>query len=342
MAKKREKSKKRKINITYLRRASQIFFILLIVYGGVIGIPQLLSKNAPIESEEDLAAAQMNENLQKEPRLNLYLPIRSCKNVNKDSGVFQGCGMFLMSNVLTYRTIVAYAFPILFLILLCFLLGRVWCGWACPIGFFQEVLDWIRKVLRINYIRLPRKVNRVLRKLRYVWLSIIYIVSFAIAIPIFGTIRKDLFNFNCLTCPTRYILMIFPNVRPSLMSFKTSFYAMGSIILILFLVVFATGLFVRRFWCRLCPNGAFLSLFNKGCLTTKQKDMQKCTKCGICYEVCPMDNEDVYMIKDRKVVNSKNCVMCFECLNKCPEDKCLQVKFAGKSVLSSKFSHRKK
>lgn len=343
MEKKRVKEgKKRKLNITLLRRITQIVFLLLILYGGLIGIPKLLGKNEPIQSQEDLAAAQYNAGLEKDPRLNLYLPVRSCKNTEKSAGTFQGCGMFLLSNMLTYRAFVAYAFPILFLVLLCFLLGRVWCGWTCPIGFFQEITDSIRKFFRINHIKLSRKFNGVLRKFRYVWLSIIFLISFAIALPIFGTIRKDLFNFNCLTCPTRYILLIFPRFDPTFMSFNTTFYIITSIIVIIFLAIFAMSLFVRRFWCRICPNGSFLSLFNKGCLTTKQKDLQKCTKCGICYEVCPMDNEDVYQVKNRKVVNSKNCVMCFECVNRCPETDCLKVKFAGKTILRSKFNHKKK
>jgi polyferredoxin len=104
--------------------------------------------------------------------------------------------------------------------------------------------------------------------------------------------------------------------------------------------MFFLSFFIRRFWCRLCPSGALLALFNKGCLTTKEKDLQKCSKCGICYDVCPVDNEDVFMIKDRKVVNGTNCIMCFECVDKCPENDCLKVKFAGKTLMRSKFDDK--
>lgn len=338
--KKKKERKKRKINLTLVRRISQVFFLLLILYGGLLGIPKLLQKDAPIESADDISAAELNEGLQKDPRLNLYLPIRSCKNTGKEAGVFQGCGMFMISNVLQYRSFVAYAVPILFLFLLIFLLGRVWCGWACPMGFFQEIFDWIRGILKISYIKLSRTMSRILRKVRWYWLATIFIVSFGIALPFFGTIRKDLHNINCLTCPTRYAIKFFPTVDPTFMSFSSTFYTITSIILIIFIGIFILSFFVRRFWCRICPNGAFLALFNRGCLTTKQKDVQKCTKCGICYDVCPMDNEDVYEVRDRKVVNSKNCVMCFECVDKCPEDDCLKVKFLGKTVLKSKYKRK--
>lgn len=325
----------KKKRLTIVRRIVQISFLMFILYGGMLGITSL--KDEEVQDSSDVRQAQINSKIQDDPRLNLYLPIRSCKNTNEQAGVFQGCGMFMMSEVLIYRSFIAYAFPILFLIGLSLVLGRVWCGWACPMGFFQEMLDWLRGTLKINYIKLSRRTNKILRKIRWGWLATIILVSFGVALPFFTNIRKDLHNINCFTCPTRYALMWFPKVDPTFFSFNTLFYSITSIILFIFLGLFISSFFVRRFWCRLCPNGAFLALFNKGCLTTKEKDLQKCTKCGICYQVCPMDNEDVYMVKNRKAVNSKNCVMCFECVKKCPEDDCLKVKIAGKTVLKSKY-----
>jgi len=328
---------KKKRNITVLRRSVQVFFLLFIMYGGILGIPKLFVDKSDLTNEKDLAAAALNENLEKDPRLDLYLPIRSCKNTDRDNGVFQGCGIFMVSEVLMYKTFLSYAFPLLFLFGLIVLLGRTWCGWACPIGFLQEVLDWIRGKLKISYVKLSRQTNRILRKIRWGWLSLIFIISFTIALPFFATIRKDLHNINCLTCPTRYVLDLFPGFHTTYMTWNTPYYIISSIILLIFIGLFILSFFVRRFWCRLCPNGAFLALFNKGSFTTKEKDLQKCTKCGICYQVCPMDNEDVYLRRNMKVMNSKNCVMCFECVNKCPENDCLTVNIANKTVLRSKF-----
>jgi ferredoxin-type protein NapH len=243
----------------------------------------------------------------------------------------------MISEMLVYRSYLAFALPLLFLIAVSLIFGRTWCGWACPVGFMQEMFDAIRGWLRISYLKLSSTVNRGLRKFRYGWLAALFLISFAIALPVFSVIRKDLHNLNCLTCPTRYALWFFPKFSPTFMSFKSVLYGIGSVIVIIFVIIFVLSFFIRRLWCRICPNGAFLSLFNKGCLMTKEKDLQKCTKCGICYNICPMDNEAVYMRKDRKVVNSKNCVMCFECVDKCPEDECLKVKFAGKTIIKSKF-----
>jgi ferredoxin-type protein NapH len=333
--------KRGKLNLTIIRRIVQLSFLLFILYGGYLGITNFNDEKTNLISENVDITKLANENLQDDPRLDIYLPIRSCKNIDKDTGVFKGCGMFMLTDALIYRSFLTFAIPIFFLILFSLIFGRTWCGWACPMGFFQEIFDWIRGLFRISYFKISRKTHRILKKIKWGWLATIFLTSFVIALPFFTNIRKDLHNINCLTCPTRYALMWFPKVDPTFFSFQTSFYSIGSIILFIFIGIFILSFFVRRFWCRLCPNGALLSLFNKGCFTTKTKDLQKCTKCGICYQVCPMDNEDVYTIKNRKVVNSKNCVMCFECLNKCPENDCINVNIFGKTILKSKYNKKK-
>jgi polyferredoxin len=323
--------------ITKLRRASQLFFLLLFLYGGMLGANKFFNKTGSLESEMDLEAAKLNENLEKDKRIFLFMPIKSCKNMDKEAALLQGCSLFMFTNVLTYHTFLAHAVPVLFAIALAVLFGRTLCGWACPIGFIQEMLAAVRKKLRIGHVRLSRSVNRFLRRFRYAWLSIIFLVSLVVALPVFATIRKDLFNLSCLVCPSRYVLMWFPKVRPSLFSFQSPYWAAGAVIVMVFIGVLIASFFINRFWCRICPNGAFLSLFNKGCFTTKEKDLQKCTKCGICYRVCPVENEAVYESRDRKVVNSGNCVMCFKCVKHCPENGCLTVRFMGKKVVASSY-----
>ena len=322
--------------VSTLRRASQLFFLLLFLYGGLLGVKKL-SDVQDFSTAEDLAAAAENENLERDSRLFLFMPTKSCKNTNKDAGLFQGCSMFMFSNILNFHAWYIYAFPILFFVGLGVVFGRTLCGWTCPIGFIEEMLGTLRKTLGMGHVRVPRRMNRFLIRFKYAWLSLILLVSFAVALPFFSYIRKDLANVNCLVCPSRYVLMWFPTVRPSLWSFNSPFWTAGAIIVSIFILVVASSFFIRRFWCRICPNGAMLSLFNRGCLTTKEKDMEKCTKCGICYRVCPVDNDAVYRVRDRKVVNSGNCVMCFSCVKHCPEDGALTVKFAGKPIMKSVY-----
>lgn len=45
-------------------------------------------------------------------------------------------------------------------------------------------------------------------------------------------------------------------------------------------------------------------------------DEEKCTGCGKCEKLCPMNNIKVV---DKKVVENKQCTMCYRCINNCPK-----------------------
>jgi polyferredoxin len=118
-------------------------------------------------------------------------------------------------------------------------------------------------------------------------------------------------------------------------SFFTAMTATFSTLSLIFLAIFILGLFTTRAWCRICPNGSVSSLFNRGALIVKQKDVQKCTRCGICKRVCPFENTYVYEEKKSRIINNPRCIMCFNCIDKCPEKDCLRVSFLGKNIFSS-------
>lgn len=54
----------------------------------------------------------------------------------------------------------------------------------------------------------------------------------------------------------------------------------------------------------------------------------RCTKCGICIEVCPSKN---IHLKNGKVAFSDNCYLCLRCIHQCPEE-AIQI---GKFTISS-------
>jgi len=106
--------------------------------------------------------------------------------------------------------------------------------------------------------------------------------------------------------------------------------------------LYLSGAVFRRPWCRLCPSGAMLSLFDSWSLLSKEKDVRKCTKCGVCARVCLMDNKNVYLEKKSKDISSTNCIRCFRCLESCPEDGCLSLKFFGKTIYKSGSKMKRK
>ena len=51
-----------------------------------------------------------------------------------------------------------------------------------------------------------------------------------------------------------------------------------------------------------------------------------CTNCGLCVEICPMDN---FAMEDERTKLRHNCTMCYRCINACPEQ-AISVLLSGK------------
>lgn len=48
-----------------------------------------------------------------------------------------------------------------------------------------------------------------------------------------------------------------------------------------------------------------------------QVDLEKCTGCGICVEICPVNAVE---LKKGKAMISDECVVCGQCLAQCPDN----------------------
>ena len=327
--------------VNALRRTSQIFFFILIVYMGVIGAQNLglaMEQSQTDELEQGSALTATPSGYYE--ILDTYGPVKTCRYVSGDTRLFKGCALHYFSKTLTTFSSLNFAFVLPHLLLffgLAFLFGRLFCGWMCPIGFLEEIMIIARKKLGIRHVKIPESVKANMARLRYAFLAIIFIISFAIAVPLFGLMafQKDLYILGCQICPARVILPFLGGLQPIIYSFNTPLVIVASSIGVVLLGLYLSGIIFRRPWCRICPSGAMLSLFNSGSILTKEKDVQKCTSCGICSRVCMLDNKNVYLEKKDKNISTANCVRCFRCIEKCPEEDCLKLKFLGKTIYSS-------
>jgi polyferredoxin len=75
----------------------------------------------------------------------------------------------------------------------------------------------------------------------------------------------------------------------------------------------AAPIMIFRPFCRvICPLGAFYALFNAHSLWRFEFDASRCTACGMCSDICPMD------IKVTENPNDHECIRCMRCSSHCP------------------------
>jgi ferredoxin-type protein NapH len=194
-----------------------------------------------------------------------------------------------------------YLFIILAIFLATIFLGRFFCGWICPFGFYMDLTTAVRKALSIPYKILPQKLNKNLNRLRYVILGVI--ISLPIVIggslnnwTFFSTIRGAYRPLMLLLAPIEPLIAPwqngitfnginfgFPYVS-DITHYGTGGYAADTNILIMAKVasttpslttavwigvigfvalMVASSFLARRLWCRFCPSGASASCLNR-------------------------------------------------------------------------------
>ena len=183
--------------------------------------------------------------------------------------------------------------------------GGAFCGWVCPFGAMQDLLRWIRTKLHIREIRVPERLDRVLRYGRLLVLAMVLYQTistvklwFADWDPyrtLFGL--GWLFEFNLAESWLAYAVVI---------------------------AVIVGSLFVDRAWCRYaCPLGGAISLFGNLSLLRIRRSSDACKGCNVCEQPCPVK----LPVATANVISS-NCIGCLACVEACPRHGALQVQIA--------------
>lgn len=192
-----------------------------------------------------------------------------------------------------------------FLVLVGMLLGRFVCGFLCPFGWFQELIN------KIPFRKFSTKKLRVLTYIKYIILALM-----VFTLPAVVTNEVGMGNpFFCkYICPQGVLEGAIPlaivntSIRNTLGRLFT--WKLG----ILLAVVFASLVWYRPFCKWLCPLGAFYGVMNKFTLLGMKVDSKKCVSCGKCARICPMD------VDVTKSPNHAECIRCGKCVKSCPTD----------------------
>jgi polyferredoxin len=182
------------------------------------------------------------------------------------------------------------------------LFGRTVCGWLCPFGLIQELLD------KIPLPKLRKGAwSRVASRGKYLVLGVT-----VIGIPLAMTLgsSRSLPFFCAWLCPVGTLEAGIPLVlgNEGLRALLGWQFAFKLIVLALLVI---SCLFIYRPFCRfLCPLGALYSFFNRFALLRYRVDDSRCVHCNACVAACKMD---VARVSDRE------CIQCGACAGRCEQ-----------------------
>jgi polyferredoxin len=192
---------------------------------------------------------------------------------------------------------------------LALLFGRLWCGYICPLGFYQELLSRFRKRFRLPSMHLSQKAKCALKPVKY-----IVLVGFILSVVVWGV---------------RPIIYLRPDLAiasPNLKIWTT----------VVIGIITGICFFNERFFCKICPLGTLRGFANKISIGKIKKKGAACTYCRACYENCPMDIKEIFDDRSKTDFVHADCIYCMKCIEACPEPDVLSYTVVGKKILSSK------
>ncbi len=232
---------------------------------------------------------------------------------------------------------------------LTFALGRVFCGWVCPLGSF---LEWTSRPI-------PRKRRQrgyyffhagffllifmlLMAAAGRLWPSFLDPITIAqrtlvaSAHPVIGSILRvagdALYSFG----PFRGAVDLADRLWRWLGLLPQGglrLYRFSLIFLGLLLALVLLNRLAPRFWCRaLCPLGYLLTLAGRLSPLKVKVDEEACNQCGLCADLCP-----ILPAQAERVDTRADCWRCADCIAFCPQ-KAVSFAWSGPCLQPQTFS----
>jgi polyferredoxin len=231
-------------------------------------------------------------------------------------------------------------------------LGRVFCGWVCPLGTLNNLVGSLKKkhskkpplyFHRIKYYILIALLVSSVFTLQLAGILdpiSLLIRSFSVSIyPLVNYGARAFFDglYNADIPGVVHISeFIYTMMKKSILSFQQTFYHQGVFIGVIFFTILGLNFLEKRFWCKyLCPLGALLGLLSRFSIL-KQEVSEGCTSCGMCNTVC----QGAALSEDREEWRKTECIACFNCDDICPAN-AVSFGFGRKTVPSMDLGRRR-
>ena len=180
------------------------------------------------------------------------------------------------------------------LLLTTFLFGRIFCGYACPLGAIQELMSKFQ--FRSNLKDQKNKKTISLNPKIAFFIRMGYFIIFILSGILWGL------------AVVQYL-----NVFEGFKIIKNPGFPIVGIPAILIGIIIITSIFIYRPWCCLfCPFGALAELTSRVSLF-KLRRTDACNDCGLCEKICPTQEAE-------RDSHKGECYLCNRCVEICPQN----------------------
>ncbi|MDA8099820.1 MAG: 4Fe-4S binding protein [Nitrospiraceae bacterium] len=256
--------------------------------------------------------------------------------------------LILLTTLFSAHAVAKAFFYSLFVILLTIVLGRVFCGWVCPLGTLHNIAGMLNRRKpkqtpargeeksrhRIKYYILIGIIASSIFTLQPVGIMdplSLLIRSLSVGIfPWFNYAVRSTFDAIYSANPagiTAITEPVYSLLKKTVLSFEQAHFRQSFLIGTIFLGILGLNLIEKRFWCRyLCSLGALLGLLSRFSLL-KRSVSEGCTECGACGRVCQGNAQpDV-----KGQWKDAECYYCWNCDDVCPNN-AVSFGFSGKKI----------